>query len=142
MCAAWSGQSYGDPDGDPDGRAHGRAHGRALEHLGETLANVESGLTSGRVPRRCHADTWAVATCNGMSLASAWAGLDHMLDAAPRLLFSPARQPPRLLVAAVCLVAGNAVLVASRQLGNQFRTRLGLSAPHVLEKARFAESAL
>ena len=34
------------------------------------------------------------------------------------------------------VVAGNLVLVASRQLGNQFRTRLGLSAAHVLEKTR------
>ena len=96
-----------------------------------------SGLL--RRPLRCggyvfHADVWAVATVNGASLCCAWAGLEHVLDSAPRLLME--RPPPAWVDAFVCLVLGNFVLVASRQLGNQFRTRLGLSAAHVLEKTR------
>ena len=81
-----------------------------------------------------HADVWAVATVNGASLCCAWAGLEHVLDSAPRLLMET--PPPAWVDAFVCLVLGNFVLVASRQLGNQFRTRLGLSAAHVLEKTR------
>lgn len=81
-----------------------------------------------------HADVWAVATVNGASLCCAWAGLEHILESALRLLL-PATPPPAW-DALICLVVGNLVLVASRQLGNQFRTRLGLSAAHVLEKTR------
>ena len=81
-----------------------------------------------------HADVWAVATVNGASLCCAWAGLEHVLDSAPRLLME--RPPPAWVDAVVCFGVGNLVLVASRQLGNQFRTRLGLSAAHVLEKTR------
>ena len=80
---------------------------------------------------RCHVDVWLIATGNGIGLCTAWAGIDYVLDAAPRLLLW--RSDYTYLVGTCVL--GNAILVANRQLFSQFHSRLDLSGSHVLEPA-------
>jgi len=86
----------------------------------------------GRRSVACHADVWAVATCNGAALCTAWAGINYVLEAAPKVASPDAAHAPGK-VALLYVLAGNVVLVANRQLYHQFHSRMDLSASHVLE---------
>lgn len=86
----------------------------------------------GRRSVACHLDVWAVATCNGAALCTAWAGINYALEAAPRVAFADAARAPGR-IAVLYVIAGNLLLVANRQLYHQFHSRMDLSASHVLE---------
>ena len=86
----------------------------------------------GRRSVACHADVWAVATCNGAALCTAWAGINYVLEAAPKVASPDAAHAPGT-IALLYVLAGNVVLVANRQLYHQFHSRMDLSASHVLE---------
>ena len=106
-----------------------------MSSAGEASRATSTRAAGARVvgPRsRTARQVWAVATCNGAALCTAWAGINYALEAAPKVAFADAARAPGR-IAVIYVLAGNLLLVANRQLYHQFHSRMDLSASHVLE---------